>query len=170
VEWKRQVAAWLGKHPEVDTVFFGAHTGGEVVVPKGRSQWTAQVNGYTNAWKALPKSVEHIMVFRDTPKMRSATMDCVQTALDRHHDAGRACAQPRGRALERDPQAVAAAHFTPRSRVKAIDITRYICDASKCFPVVGGALVFKDIHHLTSVFAESLGPYIERQVTAAGLR
>ena len=163
VEWKQQVGKWLKAHPEVDTVFFGAHTGGEVVQPKGKSQWQAQVNGYANAWKALPRSVAHIMVFRDTPKMRSVTMDCVQTALDEHHDAGAACAQPRGRALERDPQAVAAAHFGG-SRVRTIDITRYICSSAKCFPVVGGALVFKDIHHLTSVFAESLGPYVERQV------
>jgi peptidoglycan/LPS O-acetylase OafA/YrhL len=168
VQWKRDVAKWLGQHPEVDTVFFGAHSGGEVVVPRGRSQWTAQVNGYANAWKALPRSVAHIMVFRDTPKMRGTTMDCVQKALDAHHDAGRACAQPRSRALERDPEAVAAAHF-PGSRVKTIDVTRYVCDASRCFPVVGGALVFKDIHHLTSVFADSLGPYVTRQVTAAGL-
>jgi peptidoglycan/LPS O-acetylase OafA/YrhL len=168
VEWKQQVGTWLKAHPDVDTVFFGAHSGGEVVVPKGKTQWSAQVNGYANAWKALPKSVKHIMVFRDTPKMRSATMDCVQRALDRHRDAGRACAQPRGRALERDPEAVAAAHF-PGSRVKPIDVTRYICDPSKCFPVVGGALVFKDIHHLTSVFAESLAPFVEQQVKAAGL-
>ncbi len=169
VEWKRQLGQWLGKHPEVDTVFFGAHTGGEVVQPKGRSQWQAQVNGYANAWKALPRSVQNIMVFRDTPKMRSATMDCVQRALDKHRDAGKACAQPRGRALERDPQAVAAAHFKG-SRVHVIDMTRYVCSATQCFPVVGGALVFKDIHHLTSVFAESLGPYVERQVDAARLR
>ncbi|HET6506048.1 MAG TPA: acyltransferase family protein [Baekduia sp.] len=168
VEWKRQLAAWLRRHHEVDTVFFGAHSGGEVVAPKGRTQWSAQVDGYVNAWKALPSSVAHIMVFRDTPKMRSATMDCVQSALDRHRNAGKACAQPRARALERDPEAVAARSF-PGRRVHLIDVTRYICDASRCYPVVGGALVFKDIHHLTSVFAESLAPYVERQVDAAGI-
>ncbi|MCW2986099.1 MAG: acyltransferase, partial [Conexibacter sp.] len=52
VEWKQQVRKWLGAHPEIDTVFFGAHTGGDVVQIKGRSPWQAQVNGYTNAWKA----------------------------------------------------------------------------------------------------------------------
>ncbi|HWI71534.1 MAG TPA: acyltransferase family protein [Baekduia sp.] len=168
LQWKRDVKAWLGRHPEVDTVFFGEHSGGAVVRPPGKSLWQAQVNGYANAWKTLPKSVKHIMVLRDTPKMRSATMDCVQKALDAHHDAGRACAQPRGRALEPDPAAVAAAHFTG-SRVHTIDMTRLLCDKKSCFPVIGGALVYKDIHHLTSVFAESLGPYVERQVSAAGL-
>jgi peptidoglycan/LPS O-acetylase OafA/YrhL len=169
VEWKQQVRRWLGAHPEVDTVFFGAHTGGDVVQIKGRSPWQAQVNGYTNAWKALPASIAHIMVFRDTPKMRSATMGCVETALEHHRDAGQACAQPRGRALERDPAAVAAAHDAG-SRVHTIDLTRLLCSARSCFPVIGGALVYKDIHHLTSVFSATLGPYVERQVTAAGLR
>jgi peptidoglycan/LPS O-acetylase OafA/YrhL len=169
LQWKRDVRAWLGRHPEIDTVFFGEHSGGAVVRPPGKSPWQAQVKGYANAWKALPTSVKHIMVLRDTPKMRSATMDCVQQALDAHRDAGHACAQPRGRALEPDPAAVAAAHFAG-SRVHTIDLTRLLCDKRSCFPVIGGALVYKDIHHLTSVFSESLGPYVERQVTAAGLR
>jgi peptidoglycan/LPS O-acetylase OafA/YrhL len=169
VQWKRDVRTWLGRHPEVGTVFFGEHTGGDVVQPAGRTSWQAQVNGYVNAWTALPASVTHVMVFRDTPKMRGTTMGCVERALDAHRDAGRACAQPRSRALERDPAAVAAAHFGSSRSVTTIDLTRLLCDAKSCFPVVGGALVYKDIHHLTSVFSQSLGPFVERQVTAAGL-
>jgi peptidoglycan/LPS O-acetylase OafA/YrhL len=170
VQWKRQVRQWLGRHPEVDTAFLGEHSGGEVVQPPGMAQWPAQVHGYANAWKALPASIAHALVFRDTPKMRSATMACVQTALDHHRDAGRACAQPRSRALEPDPAAAAAPRQPPTSRVRLIDLTRLLCDKRSCFPVIGGALVYKDIHHLTSVFSRSLGPYVERQVTAAGLR
>ena len=37
---------------------------------------------------------------------------------------------------------------------------------AKCFPVVGGALVYKDISHLTDVFASSLGPYLLRKIRA----
>ena len=169
LEWKRDVRRWLGAHPEIDTVFFGEHSGGEVVAPPGKGQWTAQVDGYADAWRALPPTVKHVLVFRDTPKMRSATMACVQRALDKRLDAGRACAQPRGRALEPDPAAVAAAHAR-RSGVATIDLTRLLCDARRCFPVVGGALVYKDIHHLTSVFAATLGPYVQRRVEALGLR
>jgi peptidoglycan/LPS O-acetylase OafA/YrhL len=168
-EWKRDVRAWLAAHPEIDTVFFGQHSGGRVVAPRGTSQWAAQVAGYAAAWTALPAAVRHILVFRDTPKMRSATMDCVQRAIERRRDAGQACAQPRARALERDPAAVAAAHAR-RAGVATIDLTRLLCDARRCFPVIGGALVYKDIHHLTSVFAGTLGPYVQRRVEAAGLR
>ncbi|MCW2996304.1 MAG: acyltransferase, partial [Conexibacter sp.] len=71
--------------------------------------------------------------------------------------------------LPRDPAAVAAAHVGD-PRVHTIDLTRLLCDHRSCFPVIGGALVYKDIHHLTSVFSATLGPYVERQVAALGIR
>jgi peptidoglycan/LPS O-acetylase OafA/YrhL len=169
VEWKRDVRAWLARHPEVDTVFFGEHSGGTVVVPHGSTEWRAQVNGYTNAWRALPATIKHVLVFRDNPKMRATTLGCVERALEKHHDAGRSCAQPRGRALEHDPAASAAAHIHRRG-VRTIDLTRLLCDRRLCFPVIGGALVYKDIHHLTAVFSGTLGPYVTRSVDALGLR
>jgi peptidoglycan/LPS O-acetylase OafA/YrhL len=168
VQWKAQLHAWLTRHPEVDTVFFGEHATATVVAPYGRSEWEAQVRGYRNAWAALPASVAHVLVMRDNPQMRGTTLDCVQRALERHHDAGRSCAQPRGRALHRDPAAVAAAHATG-SRVHTIDLARLLCDRRSCFPVIGGALVYKDIHHLTTVFSATLGPYVQRQVEALGV-
>jgi hypothetical protein len=33
--------------------------------------------------------------------------------------------------------------------------------------VIGGALVYKDLHHLTLVFAETLGPPLAREVGRA---
>ncbi|MCW2994172.1 MAG: acyltransferase, partial [Conexibacter sp.] len=99
VQWKAQLKTWLNHHPEVDTIFFGEHATATVVAPHGRSEWDAQVRGYQHAWTALPASVHHVLVLRDNPQMRSGTLGCVQRALDHHDDAGRACAQPRARAL-----------------------------------------------------------------------
>ena len=45
-------------------------------------------------------------------------------------------------------------------------MTSFFCSAKKCFPVVGGALVYKDISHLTDVYASSLGPYLLRKIRA----
>jgi hypothetical protein len=50
--------------------------------------------------------------------------------------------------------------------VQVVDVSDFMCDRRDCFPVVGGALVLKDLHHLTRVFAASLGPYVLRQVSA----
>ena len=43
-------------------------------------------------------------------------------------------------------------------------MTPFLCDRRACYPVIGGALVYKDIHHLTAVFGASLGPYLQRDV------
>jgi hypothetical protein len=51
--------------------------------------------------------------------------------------------------------------------VRAIDLTRFMCGRTRCFPVVGGVLVHKDIGHLTRVFSTTLGPYLLRAVDAA---
>ncbi len=37
-----------------------------------------------------------------------------------------------------------------------------MCSTRLCFPVVGGALVYKDATHLTAVFAKTLSPYLDR--------
>jgi hypothetical protein len=47
-------------------------------------------------------------------------------------------------------------------QVRSVDLTPFFCDRRRCFPVVGGALVYKDAHHLTRVFSASLGPFLLR--------
>lgn len=48
------------------------------------------------------------------------------------------------------------------TRVQVIDLKRFQCSQHRCFPVVGGVLVHKDIDHLTQLFATTLGPYLLR--------
>lgn len=162
--WRRRVLSWFGRHPEVSTLFVSALSGGTGVVPdSGRSEFETAVHGYMRAWKALPASVGEIVVLRDTPKVRSDTDRCVEHAMARHARPGPACAVPRAAALGRDPL-VAAAQRLRSPRVRVIDLTRVFCGAAQCYPVVGGALVYKDAHHLTRVFAATLGPLLQREV------
>jgi hypothetical protein len=70
---------------------------------------------------------------------------------------------PRAAALDPDA-AVAAAQRLESSRVQVADLTRYFCDARRCYPVIGGALVHKDLHHMTAVFVTTLGPYLLNEV------
>ena len=43
--WVRKVPAYFRAHPEIDTVFVVAITGGAVNVPRGRTMLEAKVNG-----------------------------------------------------------------------------------------------------------------------------
>jgi peptidoglycan/LPS O-acetylase OafA/YrhL len=165
VRWNRQVLAWLRSHPEVSAVFVSQITGSNWHSPSG-NQFATAAAGYARAWRAAPRSVKRIVVIRDTPASATETHACVERAMARERPAGPACALPRRDALIPDPAAVAATRRGV-SRARLVDLTRFICGRTQCFPVVGGALVYKDQHHLTSVFATTLGPYLLRAVDNA---
>ncbi|MCA1688972.1 MAG: hypothetical protein LC720_00510, partial [Actinobacteria bacterium] len=163
VAWNRQVRVWLTNHPEVNLVFISEHSGAGVVVPKGHDQVAAKVVGYTAAWAALPPTVEHIIVIRDTPLNTSRTLGCVEQAIARHQQPGVACAVPRSFAVRPDPE-VAAADRLASKRVQVADLTPFLCGPRFCPPVIGGVLVHKDVNHLTPEFSATLGPFLLREV------
>lgn len=163
VDWVKTVPQWFQTYPQVDTVFVVGFSGGTVDVAAGKNPYEAAVKGYMNAWATLPASVKHIIVIRDNPLVERAgkTAACVERAIKKKKRAGTACEIPRGRALLADP-AAAAAKRLKSPRVQVINLTRFMCDNKNCFPVIGGALVYKDLHHITRVFASTLGPYVQR--------
>ncbi len=162
--WRRLVFKWFAAHPEAGTLFVSELSGGRGVLRRpGQSPLAAEIAGYTSAWKSLPPTVKHIVVIRDTPKADPGTADCIQRAIARRRPAGTACAMRRSGALDQDPAAVAAARMRS-SRVQILDMTRYLCDRSRCFPVIGGALVYKDTTHMLGPFATTLGPYAQREL------
>jgi hypothetical protein len=163
IERNREVPRWFADHPDVHTVFVSELSGARWLVPRSRNMFDAQVADYIAAWNELPASVQHIVVIRDDPKDLPRTRTCIQRALNAHQAAGRRCAVPRAAALDPDA-AVAAAQRLELPRVQVADLTRYFCDARRCYPVIGGALVHKDLHHMTAVFVTTLGPYLLNEV------
>jgi hypothetical protein len=167
--WRKLVFAWFAEHPEVSTLFVAQLSGGSgVVAGRSQSQAEAQIAGYQRAWRALPPTVKRIVVIRDTPKVERDTAACVQRAIAKRRPAGRECSVRRAGAIDRDMAAVAAARLRS-ARVTTIDLNRFFCDRRRCYPVIGGALVFKDTTHVLEPFMRSLTPYVESELDAAGL-
>jgi hypothetical protein len=165
-EWKRAVFAWFTQHPEIHTVFVAGLSGGSSVFPShGRSRFATSVAGYREAWRSLPATVTRIVVIRDTPKMAKQTGACVDRALSRDRRPGATCSMPRRNVLDRDPLVVAASRM-PASLVRSVDLTPIFCDGGSCYPVIGGALVFRDQNHMTAAFSTTLGPFLARKVDA----
>ena len=48
--------------------------------------------------------------------------------------------------------------------VVTVDLNRFVCDVRRCYPVIGGALVYKDTTHLLEPFMRSLAPYFQREL------
>ncbi|HEX4363413.1 MAG TPA: acyltransferase family protein [Solirubrobacteraceae bacterium] len=174
VKWVKALPAYFRRHPEIDTVFVVGITGGKVLVPPGRTKAQAKIDGYRAAWRSLPPTVKHIVVIRDTPKIMRSTADCVDRAIAAKQPAGRLCTIPRALALGGDPEVAAARQeqalrltqpdAAPARRVQVIDLTRVFCGKHLCYSVIGGALVFKDLHHFTLVFARTLTPQLSHEV------
>jgi hypothetical protein len=161
--WADRVRRWLGRHPEVRRVIVAANSGSGVIPANGHTQRTTKIEGYIDAWKSLPQTVRELYVLRDVPHSRNDTAGCVARALQRGRNPATRCSRPRSAALLTDEAAVAARR-TDSARVKLVDLSRYMCDEQRCFPVVGGALVIKDIGHLTRTFSRTLGPFLGRAI------
>jgi peptidoglycan/LPS O-acetylase OafA/YrhL len=165
-QWTRQVVAWFKAHPQVHTVLVAAHAGAGVLAPPGQDPFAVKQQGYADAWRALPSTVQRVLVIRDTPLMGPNTLDCVQSAIEDGRPAGPACAVPRRIALQPDPQVAAAAQLS-HDRFRVVDLTDQLCSDRECPAVIGGALAFKDQDHLTPVFAATLAPFLRREVDRA---
>ena len=160
-DWNREVKAYLTSHAEISTLFISERSSARFVPAKGKDNFETQVAGHIALWRSLPATIRRIVVIRDTPRSSAASALCVQRAFAAKRAAARRCSRPRAEALHSDP-AVAAARRMRSPRVHAIDLSSFFCDAERCFPVVGGAFVYKDLDHISTVFARTLGPYLLR--------
>jgi SGNH domain (fused to AT3 domains) len=158
-QWNADVLAWLAANPQIQTIFVAGKTAQFVRPAPGQTGYQARVEGYRARFAALSQTV---VVIRDDPRELTATKDCVRRRMARRQSLVRACGVPRRTAIRPDP-AIAAARATGRG---TIDLTRQFCDARRCYPVIGGALVHKDADHLTQVFARTLGPFLDRAYRA----
>lgn len=150
----RETLAWLRAHRRVRTIFVSDWA----QPPWGPMGGTDAYGGSAGAFRAMlgrvPRTVRRIYVLRDIPATRVSTPDCVATLRRLHRPLARACSVPRSTFLVPDPGAAAA---RGRSRVRVLDMTRFFCGPRRCFPVVGGAYVYKDDNHMNALFAETLG-------------
>ena len=162
--WRRDVIAWVTAHPDVRTVFVSEHRV-HIAIPPGQTRLQTEIKGYVDAWNALPSTVRHIYVIRDTPYNRFTTNHCISQALIHHQRPGVHCRVPRRVAVHLDPAAIAARQLDS-PRVSVIDLTHYFCGARFCYPVIGGVLVHIDDDHITRVYSTSLAPYLLRAINA----
>jgi hypothetical protein len=163
-EWYGEVQQFLRTHPQVSTLFVTAS--GDTPVGVAPEQYaTVKTEGFREAFRAVPASVEHIIVLRDTTRSTPSTLSCIDAAIAaRAQRLAPLCPLPKAAALA-DDLAVTAARSLHDPRYSVIDLTRYLCTSRACHPVVGGVRVNQDQWgHLNSTFTRTLGPYLLREV------
>lgn len=134
----------------------------------GHSIETTEVparRGYESYLKRWSASKTPILIIRDTP-FPGATLenvpDCVATAKD----ANAECSGSAQKWKWMDPL-VDAAERGKYANVAVIDPTRYFCQEGNCPAVIGRVVVYFDASHITATYAETLVPYLEKDVDDA---
>ena len=146
--WKKRVPRWLAAHPKISTVFFSQVATGD----------PEEIEPYKKAWLSLPASVKQVVIIRDNPKTAETGLDCVERAISRGQDAGKACANRRSEVLRKDGAAIAASQL-PANRFRVVDLTDFYCDRKLCYPVIGGVLVYADGNHQSPQWNQTLAPF-----------
>jgi hypothetical protein len=167
VPWYEAAQRWFLRHPQVTTVFVSQNATTPVVVQPTETYLGVKAAGFRRAWARLPRTVRHVIVIRDTPDPRDDLFDCLKNALATPSlRPGIACSTPRTEAMHLDT-AVATVRQLHLARYRSVDLTSFFCSPGRCFPVVGGGLVYRDVFgHLTVAYSTSLGRYLGRKVRA----
>jgi hypothetical protein len=164
MDWNRAVLRWMAAHPEIDVVFTSQHRGSVLSPRLGVTPGTARLAGYVQSWTTLlAGGVQHIVVIRDTPRASGKTLPCIARAVAAHQPAGQVCALPASFALRSDPAVDAARRFAS-PQVQVADLATFFCRRRICPPVTGGALILRDVSHMTTTYSTTLGPYLLRKV------
>ncbi|WP_409047028.1 acyltransferase family protein [Microbacterium sp. HA-8] len=123
------------------------------------SQHDAAVAGYREAWAPMLDAGIPIVTVVDNPVWENDPNKCLRTR------GVAACDGPRD-ALLGDQDALRDA-ADGLDGVTVLDFTDVFCDDTTCFPVIGGANVYRDEDHLTVSFVDSLAPQYEVALRSA---
>ncbi|MCW3493766.1 acyltransferase family protein [Microbacterium sp. SSM24] len=156
-DWNSFIEDYIAEQ-DLDGVIVTNSSRAEYVVPEGESPDDVRAEGFARAWDTRPDPAIEIFAIRDNPIFPIGALPCV---IDPVRVEAGACGLPREEALIDDGLADAV-ELDPNARL--IDLTDYMCDPTWCSLVVGGVIVSRDGSHLTATFAQTLRPYLEREL------
>jgi hypothetical protein len=133
--------------------------GGEILHVSG-DQDVAWTNAWTTSIDAVSGPGTQVYYVNDTPWHGHVVPDC----LSAHLDDPQWCARSRADAilLPKRRQLVIAAARAHGARI--IDPLPWFCTATQCPLIIGNVLVYKDRHHVTTVYSRLLAPLLSAQL------
>lgn len=121
------------------------------ILPEAKGEAQLE-NAYEELWDDLTGQGIGLVVIADTPEMGHHVPECVSE----HPTKLTKCSTPRQEALEEIPRPELDAAKEVEG-VEVISMDNWVCpDDDNCPAVVGNTLVWRDSHHLTATYSESL--------------
>jgi peptidoglycan/LPS O-acetylase OafA/YrhL len=126
--------------------------------PDQDAAWTAAWMRSVDAAKASGARVFYV---NDTPWHGTVVPEC----LSAHSDDPQACARTREAALLQPARRQLVMDAATAHGATVIDPVPWFCTATACPLVVGNVLVYKDRHHMTTVYSRLLAPLLSAALT-----
>jgi peptidoglycan/LPS O-acetylase OafA/YrhL len=123
-------------------------------------QWRA---GWERTFGRLSRAGAAVTLIADTPYLSASAPDCVA----QHASRISRCARATGPARPLPDRRAAIAGAAATAGVTVVDPTGWLC-AAQCPVVLGNVLVYRDAHHLTTVFATTLAPLLGARLPGPG--
>lgn len=155
-DYRARIPRFLASRPRIKTV----------IMAQASYQEKGETAAYLRAWSALPGSVKRIITIVDNPRGPTNTYACLRRAIADRKRPGIACSLKRSQALKTDYAAAAARQLVGRQG-RVIDFSDLFCDRQRCYPAIGGLLVYAQGSHQTPAFNQTLAPYLRRQLRHA---
>ena len=118
--------------------------------------------GYADVWTQIQDAGVGLTAILDTPRLQFDVPECVAVNQDNLTE----CTEERGDALD------ASAYYDMKGAAESsgtdtVDLTDKFCSSESCSPVIGDVLVWRDKHHMTATYAESLTDSLEEELQHA---
>jgi peptidoglycan/LPS O-acetylase OafA/YrhL len=127
---------------------------------RGSGEQERVPEGYLRRWEKLHAAGIQVVALRDTPWMKFWVPEC----LDLKGNDPAKCSQPRSVVLAASDPADAVRSRVPY--VHFVDMSEYFCDASRCPPVIGNVIVYRDDSHITAAYSRTLAPMLKARLEA----
>jgi peptidoglycan/LPS O-acetylase OafA/YrhL len=147
INWNERVLMELIKL-KPDLVFVTANVLSE---PRPRESYIA-------GWNILNENGIRVFAIRDNPYMPFDVPECIEENLPNYQQCGA------DRNLVLSPE-FDSSQVPPN--VTILDFSNYICGDDTCQSVVGNIIVYRDSHHLTSTYVETLEPFLAPHLVSA---
>ncbi|MCH8565419.1 acyltransferase [Nesterenkonia sp. LB17] len=110
-------------------------------------------HGAQERWKQITDTGSHLLLMRGTPRTEENIPDCLADGGDEL-----SCAPEFGKYADVDP----LSQLNLPENTYILDLTEHFCPEQKCSAVIGNVLVYRDSHHLTNEYVETMVPHLER--------
>ncbi|MDL4838901.1 acyltransferase family protein [Aquibacillus rhizosphaerae] len=147
MEWNEKVIEPLKENPP-DLLFTTANVNKDSKIPEG----------YLEMWREF-EGITEIFAIRDNPRMKEKIPLCLETKSEEE------CSVPRDEAISDTPPWENTDNIP--SNVTFADLSDYLCDDNSCYPVIGNVVVYRDQHHLNTLYSKTMAPALKEHIAKA---